>query len=116
MNEQDTPTLIPVHELQMLHDNICQTLGDPKRIQLLYALSQGPRSVNALTELLEAPQSTVSRHLAVLRQRGLVGTERDGTTVVYSLAVPELVEIIDSMRGILRKMLAQQLESLSPKP
>ena len=108
-----TPTnLIPTDELAMLHENICQTLADPKRIQILYALATTPLHVTALTALLETPQPTVSRHLALLRQRGLVRAERDGTNVIYSLAVPEMVTIIDSMRGILRRMMSERMDSL----
>lgn len=107
--------LIPTDELALLHENICQTLADPKRIQILYALNDNPLNVSALAELLDAPQPTVSRHLALLRQRGLVRAERDGANVVYTLAVTDMIDIIDSMRGILRRMTAQRMDSLSDR-
>jgi ArsR family transcriptional regulator len=107
------PNLIPGDELSLLHENICKTLADPNRIQILYALSGTPLHVSAIAELMNTPQSTVSRHLSLLRQRGLVRAERDGANVLYSLAVPEMVEIIDSMRGILRRMTAERMGSLA---
>ena len=67
-------------EVNLLHASICQALADPKRILILYALSEGPRTVTELTEALDVPQPTVSRHLKVLRERRLVSTERDGAT------------------------------------
>ena len=69
-------------EVNLLHASICQALADPKRILILYALSEGPRTVTELTECLDVPQPTVSRHLKVLRERRLVATERAGTSVI----------------------------------
>jgi DNA-binding transcriptional ArsR family regulator len=54
------------HEVNLLHANLCQALADPTRILILYALAESPRRVSGLAELLDAPQSTVSRHLKVL--------------------------------------------------
>jgi ArsR family transcriptional regulator len=50
-----------IDELRLLHDNICRALGDPKRIQMLYALDEQPRNVSALAAALDIPQPTVSR-------------------------------------------------------
>jgi DNA-binding transcriptional ArsR family regulator len=62
-------TIVALEELKLLHRNICQALGDPKRIQILYALHEQPSNVSALAEMLDTLQPTISRHLAVLRQR-----------------------------------------------
>ncbi|MBI5668906.1 MAG: winged helix-turn-helix transcriptional regulator [Chloroflexi bacterium] len=95
-------------ELELLHRNICQAVGDPKRIQILYALHEQPRNVNALVEALNTPQPTISRHLAILRERGLVTAERDGTSVIYRVAEPRMIEILDVMRQMLRGLLEKQ--------
>lgn len=97
-------------ELNLLHANICKAVGDPKRIQILYLLDEQSRNVTALAEALAAPQPTVSRHLTVLRERGLVEAERDGTNVYYSLADPVIISILDEMREILRRALERQAE------
>ena len=102
-----------IEELELLHANICQALGDPKRIQILYALHGEPRSVSALADDLGMPQPTVSRHLQVLRQRSLVLTERDGQTVVYSLADPRIIEVLNTMRRIMRDTLDRQTNVLA---
>lgn len=102
-----------IEELELLHANICQALGDPKRIQILYALHGEPRYVSALADDLGMPQPTVSRHLQVLRQRSLVVTERDGQTVVYSLSDPRIIEILDVMRQIMRDALERQANVLA---
>jgi len=102
-----------IEELELLHANICQALGDPKRIQILYALHGEPRYVSALADDLGMPQPTVSRHLQVLRQRSLVLTEREGQTVVYSLADPRIIEVLNTMRRIMRDALDRQTNVLA---
>lgn len=100
--------MIPAEELELLHSNICQAVGDPKRIQILYALHEQPRHVSALAEALNAPQPTISRHLALLRERGIVETERNGTMVIYRLADPRMIEAIEIMRQVLRDAMARR--------
>jgi len=106
------PHIIPADELTLLHAKMCRAVGDPKRIQILYLLADAPCSVNKLADLLETPQPTISRHLAVLRESGMVNTLRDGTSVIYSLAAPEMIDVIDKMRAILRTVIARQASSL----
>ena len=100
-------------ELNLLHANICQALGDPKRIQILYALHEQPRHVTALAEVLETPQPTISRHLRVLRQRALVLTERDGPAVYYRLADDRIIDVLNTMRDLLRDTMARQTDLLT---
>lgn len=106
----NTPTL---DELSLLHANICQALGDPKRILILYSLYEEPRHVTALAEDLGMPQPTVSRHLRVLRERGLVKTERNGTAVTYTVTDTRMITVLDTMRQVLRDVLEQQSVILS---
>lgn len=101
-----------IKELKLLHANICQALGDPKRILILYALDERPRHVSALAKDLGFPQPTVSRHLRVLRQRALVSTERNGPAVVYRLADSRVVDILDNMRLVMRGALERQSSML----
>ncbi|HSG16279.1 MAG TPA: transcriptional regulator [Anaerolineae bacterium] len=62
----------------------------------------------ALTNVAIPSQPTVSRHLAVLRQRSLVLANRDGVAVTYSLADPRIIDLLDTMRQVLRDALARQ--------
>jgi len=65
---------------------ILKALADPVRLRLFYLLSLGNEiCVCHLTEALELPQSTISRHLAVLRHAGLVSTRRDGKWIHYRM-------------------------------
>ncbi|HLB64189.1 MAG TPA: metalloregulator ArsR/SmtB family transcription factor [Anaerolineales bacterium] len=101
-------TVPSLEELGMLHERICKAVGDPRRIQILYALQARPHNVSELAEELGVPQSTVSRHLTVLRQSSLVLTQRSGTSITYSLADAGIVEVLDRMRRVLRDAIARQ--------
>ena len=94
-----------VEEIYQLHAELCQALADPKRILILYALAERPQTVGELGGKLAIRQSNVSQHLAVLRDRGLVATERTGTSVRYSIKYPLVVEALDLLRGVLKAKL-----------
>lgn len=106
-------TVPPLEELQLLHQNLCQAVGDPKRMQILYALIEKPMYVTALAEALGMPQPTVSRHLAVLRRCHLVTSERDGATVLYSLKDQRIIGIMETMRQIFRDALTYQTNTVT---
>ncbi|HEX8992581.1 MAG TPA: metalloregulator ArsR/SmtB family transcription factor [Anaerolineales bacterium] len=97
-------------EVVQLHAQICGGLADPNRILILYELSQSPRNVTELSTALKMPQPLVSRHLKVLRERGMVVTERHGTMVEYTLADQRLIEALDLLRAVLRKSLEKGAE------
>lgn len=102
-----------IEELNLLHAHICQALGDPKRLLILYTLHERARNVSELAAELAIPQPTVSRHLRVLRQRALVLTERDGPAVIYRVADARIIEVLDLMQQVLRDALARQSDILS---
>jgi DNA-binding transcriptional ArsR family regulator len=76
---------------------ICRALTDPKRLALLAVLRDGERSAGALAAALGCPLPNASQHLAVLRNAGLVRGRREGTSVVYRLTVPEILDACDSV-------------------
>jgi len=97
-------------EVTQLHAEICAGLADPNRILILYTLSHSPRNVTEMCNELDMPQPLVSRHLKVLRERGMVTTERRGTIVIYSLADKRLTEALDLLRAAMRDMLTRRAE------
>jgi len=99
-------------ELDLLHRYMCKAVSDPKRIQILYALHNAKYHVTALAELLDTPQPTISRHLALLKQRGLVIGERDGAAVYYRLADERIIEVLDTMRRMLRDLFESHSNNL----
>lgn len=73
---------------------------------MLYALNESPRNVTELTNELGIPQPTASRHLKVLRERGLVRAVKQGTTVTYHIADTRLIQALDLLRAVMRERLA----------
>jgi DNA-binding transcriptional ArsR family regulator len=88
-------------QLDELVSSMCKALNDPKRLMLLYALREQPQSVSDLCRVVGTAQSNTSQHLAVLRDRGLVSTERRGTTILYSLRHPRILEAVDTLREVM---------------
>ena len=97
-------------EVIQLHAEICGGLADPSRIMILYALSQNPRNVTELSSELNMPQPLVSRHLKILRERGMVTSERRGTTITYTLGDRRLIEALDLLRAVMRDGLSRRAE------
>jgi ArsR family transcriptional regulator len=76
---------MPADELQ----RIFKTLSDPTRVRILALLEREELAVQELMSVLGMAQSRVSRHLAILREAGLLRDRRDGTYVFYRFALPE---------------------------
>jgi len=85
-----------------LHAELCKVLTDPKRLMLLDALRDGERSVGDLAVLLGCSLPNASQHLGVLRGAGLVSGRRSGTTVLYALAEPDILQACDVVGRIVR--------------
>ena len=95
-------------EVHQLHAEICQAISDPSRILILYELRDGPRNVGDLAGSLGMNQSTVSRHLKVLRDRRMVLAAREGTNVYYTLADKRIIEALNLLREVLAGILEQR--------
>ncbi len=76
---------------------ILKTLANEDRLLILCQLSQGARNVGELEALLDIRQPTLSQQLTVLREEGLVATERQGKYIYYSLASQEAVRIMQTL-------------------
>ncbi|MBP7692316.1 MAG: winged helix-turn-helix transcriptional regulator [Anaerolineales bacterium] len=97
-------------EVDQLHAEICAGLAEPTRILILYELAERPRNVTELTKDLNLSQPLVSRHLKVLRERGMVVATRMGPAVEYQLADRRLIEALDILRAVLRDSLTRRAE------
>ena len=100
-------------EVLQLEADFCAALSDPNRIFILYALNETPRNVTELTKELGVPQPTISRHLKVLRERGLVFSERQGTVITYHLSDHRVIEAMDLLRAAMRDKLTQRASLVS---
>lgn len=80
-----------------------KVLGNPKRLELLDLLAQGPRSVEELATAAEVGVSTCSAHLQTLREAGLAETRREGKRIYYSLAGDDVAGLWDHLRRVAQR-------------
>jgi len=72
--------------------NICSVFGNPRRILILWALAEQELSVGRLAEVIDATIQNTSQHLRVMKDKGLLATRREGSTIYYHLVHSELLE------------------------
>ncbi len=95
-------------EVSQMEAELCSAFADPTRILILYTLDESPRTVGELASELDIPQSSTSRHLKVLKDRGLVTAVRQGNSTEYRLADHRLIEALDILRSILRDRISHR--------
>lgn len=89
-----------------------QALGNPTRIAIVDELRKGALTVGVIAERLEAEQSNISQHLAVLRTRQIVATRKVANQVFYSVRDPILWEVLDLMRRYFERQVAESVTIL----
>ncbi|HSK92731.1 MAG TPA: metalloregulator ArsR/SmtB family transcription factor [Candidatus Angelobacter sp.] len=87
VNEQPTTDAVRLHAAA-----IARALSDPKRLCVVEKLGGGERSVSELSREVGCQVPNMSQHLSVLRSAGLVASRREGSTVLYRLADPRVLE------------------------
>lgn len=77
---------------------VFQALGHPTRVAIVEFLRQGEMSVGSLCEKIGVEQANASQHLAVLRNKHIVETRKEGNQIFYRLRDPLLGEVLEKMR------------------
>ncbi len=95
---------------------IIKALGHPSRLLIVETLARGECCVCDLRTLVGADLSTVSKHLAVLKQAGLVAVDKRGLQVFYSLRVPCILKFIDCVEKVLEANARAHLAVLADTP
>jgi ArsR family transcriptional regulator len=93
--------------------SVFKAMGHPTRVFILEKLQEASRCVCELTDLVGADMSTVSKHLAVLKNAGIVQDRKEGTTVYYSLACSCLSDMLRAAENIIRGHVERQNASLA---
>jgi DNA-binding transcriptional ArsR family regulator len=73
-----------------------KVLGDESRLRILQTLVDGERSVSEILERTGLPQTLASFHLRILREAGVLATERRGPFIYYRLADPSLPNLLEA--------------------
>jgi DNA-binding transcriptional ArsR family regulator len=95
-------------EIYELQAEVSKTLAHPLRLAILHSLKDGEKTVNYLTEITGASQSNVSQHLALMRQRDIVRTRKEGANIYYRVASPKISQACDMVREVLLEQLSQK--------
>lgn len=95
-------------EINALQAEFFAAVADPSRVKIIYTLAEGSLNVKSLAGQLGISHSATSRHLKILRDKNLVASHRQGHTVLYSLAAPELLDALDIFLDILNNQLTHQ--------
>lgn len=92
---------------------VAKALAHPSRLLMLDALAEKELCVCELTELVGADQSTVSKHLAVLKNAGIVSDRKDGVMIYYGLKVACLRGFWSCVEGVLKQNLKEQQAAIA---
>jgi ArsR family transcriptional regulator len=88
---------------------IIKALAHPARLYIVDQLSHAEKCVCELTEMIGSDVSTVSKHLAVLKNSGIVSDEKRGTQVFYSLRVPCVLNFFSCVESVISSNARDQL-------
>jgi len=87
-------------------------MGHAVRLQIVHLLRDEPKRVSDIAEELQISQATISRHLAVLRNVGILSAQRQGTDIIYQIVNPKITDICEAMRTVLAERESQRSEIL----
>ena len=96
---------------------VIKAMGHPTRLFIIHQLSYGEHCVCELRDMVEADLSTVSKHLTVLRNAGIVEDDKRGVQVFYRLKVPCVLNFMNCIEAVLQRAAAEQralVESMVP--
>ncbi len=82
-------------EIYQIHAEICQALTHSTRLEIIDHLRTNEKTVSMLTQEMAMPPSTISRHLRLMREKGIVQTRRDGPNVYYQLSNDKIIRAYD---------------------
>ena len=91
----------------LMHAEVCKAMANPIRLKILDALGHDEQSVDVMAKSLKLRKANLSQHLAVLRQRGIVATRRDGLHIYYRCANSKMLKACAILREVLLEQLAE---------
>jgi DNA-binding transcriptional ArsR family regulator len=106
-------TLLTDKSLFEMQAEICKTLTNPKRIEILNTLKTEEKTVTELVDAIGASKANVSQHLAVMRHKGILTTRRDGVNIYYRVSNPKVIEACSLMKEVLFEQHAAKKKTIS---
>lgn len=97
-------------QLYQFRASIIKALSNPIRLAIVDFLAEGEKCVCEIVEHLGEKQSGISRHLATLRNSGIVQTRKEGLQIYYSLKTPCIIGFFNCIDNILKELHAEKEE------
>jgi len=91
---------------------ILKALAHPMRLFMIEQLADKSYCVFELTEMVGLDVSTVSKHLSILRNAGLVSVQKRGKQVFYSLRIPCALNFLDCVEAVLREQAKDRMDAI----
>lgn len=92
--------------------DLCKAMGNATRLEIVHLLRDGAMKVGEIVEACGYEQTTVSRHLGILRNAGILSVVGNGRDVIYQVANPKIIEVCDLVRQVLLEQSLQQSKIL----
>ncbi len=89
---------------------VIKAIAHPTRLFIVEELAQGDKCVCEITDMLSVDTSTVSKHLSVLKNAGVVEDEKKGLMVYYHLSMPCILKFMGCIETALKQRVKEQLE------
>ena len=96
-------------ELYKIHAEMCKVFSNSTRLEILNLLRDNEMSVTELIEKTKLSQANISQHLAIMKYKGIVKSNRKGKNIYYRLINPKIIKAFD----IIREVLADKLKGNS---
>jgi len=96
-----------MNNIFLLHANICKTLANPRRLEIIAALRDDELNATQLTQKVRISKANLSQHMSLLIEKGVVLSRRKGINVFYKLSDERITKACDLMREVLIKNLEQ---------
>jgi len=96
----------------VVRSNILKAVAHPSRLFIVEKLAEKPFCVNELTGMIGSDISTVSKHLSILKNAGIITDRKQGTTVFYSLETPCLLKFLGCLETVIEQNLKRTLATL----
>ncbi len=100
---------LPDDNLLEFKARIFKTIGDPNRLKILEILRNGENCQCEIIPLIEQSQPTVSRHLKLLEEAGLIKSRKEGTRVIYTVVDPHIFNLLDAIDEDMIELITEEL-------
>lgn len=91
-----------------IRSRIIKAMSHPVRLMIIEALKEGELSFSKINKMFESDKSTVSKHLLVLKQSGIVSSKKSGADMIYKLEVPCITDFFGCVTAVIENNVKRQ--------